>query len=172
MPMQNCWLRQESLQFLNEEGELTHYAASCRQDSTMSRMRIIGLVSHVRAQAAALLDLFSKSPVGHGIFVRQFDDTNIMVAPGSTETQQQGRSGHRRVSQLLGMIQHFCIRRVAGYQDGELEMLEWAQVHCPSQVLPKAGLYKLYSYTSYTVIQLYSNTVIQLCYCYTVISIK
>eukprot|EP00439_Symbiodinium_sp_Y106_P065793 s1996_g10.t1 len=124
---------QESLQFLNEEGELTHYAASCRQDSTMSRMRIIGLVSHVRAQAAALLDLFSKSPVGHGIFVRQFDDTNIMVAPGSTETQQQGRSGHRRVSQLLGMIQHFCIRRVAGYQDGELEMLEWAQVHCPSQ---------------------------------------
>ena len=136
--MQLHWLRQEDLQFLNEEGELTHYAASCRKDSTVSRMRIIGLVSHVRAQAASILEFFRRSPVGHCIFVRQFDDANIMVAPGagSTEAEQRGRLGGRRVSQLMGMIQHFCLRRMSGYAERDLE---WAQVHSPSQVLPKAG---------------------------------
>ena len=47
------------------------------------------------------------------------------------------RLGKRKVSPLLGMIQRIFIRRKP--REGVADLLESAQVHVPSQVLPKAS---------------------------------
>ena len=123
------------------------YASTSRKDHTLQKMRCVGLVSHVTEQAKALVRWFGKEPVGHAIFIRQYDDTNIAVAPSNMEnldeTPQAGRQGRRRIAPLLGMLQHVCLRRANKYGDLHHTGTECIQLHTPSQVLPKVGLERL-----------------------------
>ena len=55
-------------------------------------------------------------------------------------TSDVGRQGKRKVSPLLGIVQRVFVRTPAA--DGAAGKLESAQIHVPSQVLPKAPIVK------------------------------
>ena len=128
-------------------------------DSNLQRAKARGVVSHFVAQRQRLTDWLQGCGEGkrlcHAIVVRIFDDTNVWTAPGrhsSTDPagaeplepaeeeenppgddvgKNSGKQGRRKVSPLLGIIQKVFARK----QDSEVD---FARVHVPSQVLPKA----------------------------------
>ena len=87
----------------------------------------------------------------HLIVTRTYDDTNVTIAPhvrvskelsnssadpqleeGGDATTTAGKLGQRKVGALLGIVQRVSLRASAK------ETMTTAQLHCPSQVLPKA----------------------------------
>ena len=98
--------------------------------------------------------------ISHIFVTRTYDDTNVSVAPhlriaktvagggeedcdqpeGSVEASQYtavGKLGGRRVSPLLGIAQRISVKHNGA------DFMQTAQLHCPSQVLPKArGLFR------------------------------
>ena len=136
-------LRQDLFHFATEDGDVQGYGTTTRKDGTMARMRVVGLVSHATQQSLALLRWLASDPIGHAIYVRQYDDTNVMISPSNGESDASdnsaGRQGRSRVAQLLGMIQHVYVRRVKNYEDTGYSAVECVQLHAPSQILPKAS---------------------------------
>ena len=139
-------VRQESFEFVDEDGQMQQYSSTTRKTKTLSNMKIVALVSHVEAQSTALLTWLSKAPVGHAIFVRQYDDTNVWVAPTAdasdpdaedNQVKKVGKLGRRRCAPLLGILQHVFVRRVDQYEADT--SAESVQIHAPSQILPKVG---------------------------------
>ena len=154
--------RQEFFQFFDHEGKLSGYSETVRKDSALARYKIIALASHLDAQKAAFSAWLQQRQPMHCIFTRIYDDTNVFVSPergtlgaevgdpiadqqgeeeaenGEAEDEQfegrvQGRTGRRKVSPLLGMLQWVTVRQNAA------SSLETVQLHVPSRVLPKAG---------------------------------
>lgn len=133
------------------DGQMVGYQSETRGDSQLTRMKKTAAVSHMRAQQTAFLSLLNRPGVAHLIVTRTYDDTNVTVAPttkvvqadnaaGAIEDQdldQQplfttaGKLGRRKVSPLLGIIQRVTVR------SSTADVLESAQLHSPSQVLPK-----------------------------------
>ena len=127
-------------------------------------MKELGVVSHFVAQRDKLVSWLGGAGEGqrlrHAVVVRVFDDTNVWVAPckralpnvqaeaeaageqPAEEAENRGKKtagklGKRKVSPLLGIVQKIFVRG----PDSESPM-DFARVHAPSHVLPKAGLSK------------------------------
>ena len=159
----NC-LRQQYGHFKSGDGTIVGYQGSQRIDSNLQRLKARGVVSHFLSQRAQLVNWLlgcgGGQPLQHAIVVRIFDDTNVWVSPerktfsepeedvpGGVEEHEQrqddeeneqgqkkgsGKQGKRKVSQLLGIVQKIFARK----QDSSVD---FARIHTPSQVLPKAG---------------------------------
>ena len=138
-------LRQEVAEFNDSDGEVHAFAVTCRKDASVGRARTVALMSHLREQAGALLKLLgpNNSKIGHCVMVRLYDDTNVKTAPPRADADniesENGKKGRRRVSQLLGMVQHLMLRRVNKYGEQDAQATEIVQIHCPSQIIPKVG---------------------------------
>lgn len=142
------------------------YQNETRGDSQLSRFKKVATISHINGQKQALQRWLSGQDVQHVIVTRTFDDTNVTVAPSvrvskkvavddsqefsqgqpsqlhgtdlpseiqAAPTTATGKLGQRRESSLLGIVQRVSIRR------SQQQSLLTAQLHCPSQILPKAG---------------------------------
>lgn len=127
------------------------YQKETRGDTQLSRAKKVAMVSHVNGQRQSLQTLLSKGNVRHLIVTRTFDDTNVTIAPhtrtskqlpssnadpeleeGADATTAAGKLGQRKVGSLLGIVQRVSLRSSA------TQTLDTAQLHSPSQVLPKA----------------------------------
>ena len=121
----------------------------------------MGLLSHIKSQASALVRWVQCASASHFIFTRVFDDTNVWTAPQgqasvdndeenaaaeseaeedqpNAATGQGGRKGRKRVSQVLSMIQYLTLRRLSSVGNVRREHADSVKILCPSQVLPKA----------------------------------
>ena len=128
-------------------GVIQGYQKETRGDSQLNRSQAIAVVSHLIAQRRALQDLLSRGRVRHIIVTRTYDDTNVTVSPhvrvskksqdetkpGQDHMNAVGKLGQRKVSALLGIVQRISVR------DSASALMHTAQLHCPSQVLPKVG---------------------------------
>ena len=132
----------------------------------MAKFKVAGVLSHMRGQAAALLEWVQADRIAHVIYVRMYDDTNIWVSPQTRpgieeldeaeqpeldpdqeddaaagdvgSAKKAGRVGRKRVQQALQMIQYLTVRRANAVIAGLNHLLDSARVFCPCQVLPKA----------------------------------
>ena len=105
------------------------------------------MVSHVLAQSGALLKWFQKQPIRFAIIIEVIDDTNIWVRskpkldPVAEEEGAQANNSDilkkgtvKQTAPLFGFLQRIAVRRA-----NEGGVVESAQVHVPSQALPKAS---------------------------------
>ena len=153
-------LRSEFYYFSDPTGAPAGFSGVSRKDSQLARFKYIGVLSHLRAQAAGLVRWVAKGG-SWAILSRQFDDSNVWVSPERSESRLEqsvdsdgagadepdsedeaqaassaGRQGRRRVAQILGMLQTLSIRRAASIAEGG--ELDSTRIYVPSQVLPKA----------------------------------
>ena len=151
--------RQDFGHFEAENGQTLGFQSIHRGDSQLQRIKERGVVSHFLAQRSALLDWLSRPSLRHAVVVRIYDDTNVWTVPQKRTQEAEpemddhagghaagagadnrkssvGRLGKRKVSPLMGMIQRVFVRSQA---DGCLhDRLQYAQIHAPAQILPKA----------------------------------
>ena len=149
--------RQDFGHFEAENGQTLGYQSTHRGDSQLQRIKERAVVSHFLAQRKALLDWLSRPSLRHAVVVRIYDDTNVWIAPQKRTQQAEtddhaggdaagddagakkrnvGRLGKRKVTPLMGMIQRVFMRSPG--DDGLSDRLEYAQIHAPAQLLPKA----------------------------------
>ena len=139
--------------FHTQDGvQLHNYTTSVHRQST--RMRAVGLYSFVKAQSSAIIQFFKRSPVAHALVLQTADDTNVWVrathvgkkttrdedgdedSDGQVTANAKDHSSKKVVQNLLGIIQHLVLRRVCSTRT---QLSESAQVHQPSQILPKGN---------------------------------
>ena len=114
-------------------------------------MKKTGTLSHLLAQKEALVKWLTHCTIDHAILTRVVDDTYALISPherpdkfdAATEEpvgRTMGKLGRRKVAPLLGIVQRLSIRphEIAETFAGS-DGLQTAQVHVPSQVLPKAN---------------------------------
>mgnify|MGYP007004370084 CR=1 FL=1 len=61
------------------DGGLCSHNFDTKIGQQFARVRAIGILSHLRAQKAAFLKWFRKSPVKHMVHVQIADDTNVWI---------------------------------------------------------------------------------------------
>ena len=128
------------------------FLKNTRKDAQLTRMKTVGIVSHLRAQRSRLAEWLTSLPISHMICVRTSDDTNVVVGSQSekllieaadSDSCEEDATGTRtikcrkKVAPLLGIVQEITLRRAGTPTD--LDNAETIRLHAPSQVLPKAA---------------------------------